>query len=118
MQPQDRKTTMFYPRQIAIGLGQRDSGALDRAVAVALELYAAGVWDGRGLLVVNFPGSVYHQLLQSPVEEYNRQYLTPIHTDVRRLRRGQDFDVHPLTAGECRRMGIGEECALSPSSGD
>jgi len=105
---------VFYPRQIIIGLGRRDSAALDRAVAVALELYAAGIWDGRGLLVVNFPHSLYHQLQQSPIEEFNRQYLTPIHAEVRHLRPGQDFDVRPLSTGECQRLGISEDCALAP----
>ena len=79
------------PQQITIGLSQRDSNALDRTVAAALELFAAGIWDGRGQLVVNFPHSLHHRL--------------------HRLRRDPDFA--PLSASQCRQMGIGEECALS-----
>ena len=105
---------MFYPRQIILGLGRKDSGALDRAVAIALELYAAGIWDGRGSLTIHFPYSLYQQLLASPVERFAPEYLADIHADVRRLRPGRDYEIHPLDVQECRRVGISEACALEP----
>jgi hypothetical protein len=76
------------------------------------ELFAASIWDGRGQLVVNFPHRLHHQLHQSEVKEFSRECLTPIHAEVHRLRRGRDYDVRPLSASQCRRLGIGEECAL------
>jgi len=104
----DKGATRFYPRQVVIGRSRRDSDALDRAVALALELFAAGIWDGRGLLMVNFPHSLYHQLHQLEIETYSRKCLTPIHAEAHCLRRGRDYVVRALSASRCRRLAAAE----------
>lgn len=42
-----------WNNQVKIGSGRWDTGAWHRAIDVAVNLFEAGAWDGKGLLVVH-----------------------------------------------------------------
>jgi hypothetical protein len=51
--PSSDKKNPHWNNQVKIGRGRTDAGAFHRAIAVAVELFRTGAWDGRGLLVVH-----------------------------------------------------------------
>ena len=100
---------MFDTRQVIIGRGSGDKGALHRAIVVAAQLHAAGKWDGRGRIVVHHARDLHRRLQYSPRERYDRQTNTNVHAAVHELEAGEDFEVLPLSPDRCRRLGIPED---------
>ena len=86
---------MFKPSQVLLGRGRQDEEDHRCALAVAKELSAASLWDGTGQVVVHFPASVLRRLEASPVERFDAAHRTPVHEGVRKLKRGDDYQVKP-----------------------
>jgi hypothetical protein len=89
---------MFKGDQVRVGRGKQDEDAMISALAVAQELYAAQLWDGRGQLIVHFPSSLRQQLRTTAVERFDRSTRTTVHTGVHQLKEGTDFEVEPPPA--------------------
>ena len=51
-----------WNNQVKIGRGYSDPGGFHRASAIAAELFKAGKWNGRGLLVVHAPYDTHRKL--------------------------------------------------------
>lgn len=104
---------MFDTRQVLIGKGRYDKGALHRAIVVALQLQAVGRWDGRGRIVIHHPRDVHRRLQFSPRERYDAATNTNVHAAVHELEAGKDFEIRPLSLSACQRLYISEKAALS-----
>lgn len=51
--PSPNKQNPDWSFQVKVGRGRADTGAHHRAIDVAAKLFDAGLWDGRGLLIVH-----------------------------------------------------------------
>lgn len=60
--PSPIKKNPDWNNQVKIGSGRWDTGAWHRALAVAVKLFEAGKWDGRGLLVVHSPYETHRKM--------------------------------------------------------
>jgi len=104
---------MFDSAQVAVGKGRADGGAVDRAISVAGQLHAAGVWDGRGRLVVHHPYRLAAQLELTPLVPPSRENdWQGWHRGVLDLQEGVDYEVQPLSRDWCRMHLVSEECTL------
>jgi hypothetical protein len=104
---------MFDSRQVLIGKGRYDKGALHRAIVVALQLQAVGKWDGRGKIVIHYPREVHRRLQFSQRTRYDSKTNTNVHAAVHELEAGVDFEILPLSLSDCQRLYISEQAVLS-----
>jgi hypothetical protein len=104
---------MFDSRQVLIGSGSCDKGALHRAIEVAAQLRAAGKWDGRGRIVIHHPRELHRRLQWSPRERYDSETNVKVHAAVHGLEEGKDFEIRPLSLSMCQSLYISEQAALS-----
>ncbi len=60
--PSPIKKNPVWNDQVKVGRGYSDGGGWHRALDVAVKMFEAGRWDGRGLLVVNEPYETHRKM--------------------------------------------------------
>ena len=60
--PFPNKKNPVWNDQVKVGRGYSDGGGWHRALDVAVKLFEAGKWDGRGLLVVHEPYETHRKM--------------------------------------------------------
>lgn len=75
---------------VKIGRGLGDTGAYHRALDVARQLEAAGLWDGHGLIVIHDAYDTHRKVQLTPVEK--RVGAVTVHAGIHDLIQGQDYE--------------------------
>ena len=85
---------MFIQQRVICG-NDSDGNAGDhhRAISVAWELRASGMWDGKGRIVIHRPHDVHRELSLTPVLEMRG--VVKIHQGVYSLVAGEDYEILP-----------------------
>ena len=86
--------------QVKIGRGRNDTGAHHRAINIAQQLLAAGRWLDHlnTRIVIHNAYDTHRRLQMSGAGQYHAKYNVTVYPAVHDLIRGQDYEIHPLTA--------------------
>ena len=76
---------------VKIGRGSSDQGAYHRAIDVASQLEAAGLWDGESTIVIHDAYDTHRKVQFTPVEQ--RVGIVNVRAGVRELVHGQDYEI-------------------------
>jgi len=91
---------MFIQQRVICG-NDSDGNAGDhhRAISVAWELRASGMWDGKGRIVIHRPHNLHQQLSLTPVMDWRAPepgaLPVKIHEGVKYLVADWDFEILP-----------------------
>jgi hypothetical protein len=77
--------------KVKIGRGSSDQGAYHRAIDVASQLEAAGLWDGESTIVIHDAYDTHRKVQFTPV--VGRVGIVNIHAGVHDLVKGQDYEI-------------------------